>query len=194
MATFAPFAAAPRRVPLWLNLLAFQGLWWTTILSVAEGQVWIGPSLVLLAAAAQLAWLPDRGAELRLWLWVVLPGFLIDSALAAGGGFGFPNDRWLMGSLPPWMGGLWLGFALTVRHGLAWLHGRPVVAALFGLIGGPATYLGGAKLGALTIGTPNLLWLSALGSGWAIACGLWFGRPLRTADPLPAAGQAPARP
>ena len=76
------------------------------------------------------------------------------------------------------MGALWLSFALTVRHGLTWLHGRPVLALVFGLVGGPATYLAGSKFSALTIGTPQWVWLLALGCAWGIACALWFLRPL----------------
>lgn len=193
MFSSSPFIEPARRVPVWLNLVGFQGLWWLTILTVAEGQVWIGPIAVLALAALQIALLPDRGAELRAWLLVALPGFLLDSALAAGGAFGFPQDPWLLGVLPPWMAALWLSFAMTVRHGLAWLHGRPVLAAAFGLLGGPATYLAGSKFSALSIETPQALWLSALGSTWGLACSLWFLRPLGKAVRAGAAAELALR-
>ena len=43
---------------------------------------------------------------------------------------------------------MWMNFALTLNHAMAWLKGRPVVGLILGAIGGPLAYFAGAKLGA----------------------------------------------
>jgi hypothetical protein len=43
---------------------------------------------------------------------------------------------------------LWINFATLVNVSLKWLHGRYLLAALPGAVGGPAACYGGAQLGA----------------------------------------------
>ena len=50
---------------------------------------------------------------------------------------------------------------------LRWLRERYLVAALFGLIGGPMSYYAGAKLGGLTFINMQAA-LLALAVGWAL--------------------------
>lgn len=181
----ATLRAPLRPVPSVVNLVLFQGLWWLTILCVPAGLGWVGPAAVLGVLLGQLWWLKDRGCELRALLVTALPGFLLDSLLGYLGAFGFPHDTQLLGSLPLWMGALWLNFALTTRHGLAWLHGRPWLGVAFGALGGPLTYLAGVKFGALVIAAPLPLWLGALALSWGVACGVWFAAPLDRGSGVP---------
>jgi hypothetical protein len=43
-----------------------------------------------------------------------------------------------------------MSFALTMNGCLNWLHGRYILAAVLGFLGGPLSYFGGIKLGAAT--------------------------------------------
>jgi len=73
----------------------------------------------------------------------------------------------IRGTAPYWIVLLWMLFAATLNLSLAWLKPRPLIAALFGAVGGPAAYVAGAKLGALTLTEPAAA-LPALAIGWAV--------------------------
>jgi hypothetical protein len=50
---------------------------------------------------------------------------------------------------------------------MAWLKGRPWLAAFAGAVGGPLAYLAGERLGGLEMSDP-LLALGAQALGWAV--------------------------
>ena len=62
---------------------------------------------------------------------------------------------------------MWLLFATTLNVSLRWLRGNYKAAALLGLIGGPMSYYGGAKLGGLIFINMSAA-LTALALGWAV--------------------------
>jgi hypothetical protein len=74
---------------------------------------------------------------------------------------------WSLDLLPIWMITLWLLFATTLNVSLKWLQGRYLIAAVFGFIGGPLAYWGGAKLGAINW-LQHFELLLALAIGWAL--------------------------
>jgi len=74
------------------------------------------------------------------------------------------GDRWV---LPLWLAVLWLLFASTLRHSLRWTAKAWWLSSLLGAIGGPMSYLGGARLAGvgLPLGLlPSLILLSVI---WA---------------------------
>src|SRR5436190_14499843 len=106
-------------------------------------------------------------------------GVVLDTALSNWGVFSYPSSRadWVSWIVPPWIIALWIGFATLPRFSLAWLARRPAAAALLGAIGGPLSFLGGVRMGAIAprpesaltwivlameyaIVTPLLLWLA----------------------------------
>ena len=62
---------------------------------------------------------------------------------------------------------LWTCFAATLRHSLAWLRARWLLAAVLGAVGGPLAYLGGESLGAISL-TGDLS-IAAISAQYAIA-------------------------
>jgi hypothetical protein len=62
---------------------------------------------------------------------------------------------------------MWMLFATTLNVSMRWLRGKPWLAALFGLAGGPTTYLTGEKLGGIVLSNQPAA-LVALAIGWAI--------------------------
>ncbi len=60
---------------------------------------------------------------------------------------------------------LWVNQATTLNSCMAWLRGHYLAGSLFGAVGGPLAYLGGAKLGAATL--PSTHGLVILGITWA---------------------------
>jgi hypothetical protein len=75
------------------------------------------------------------------------------------------------------MVGLWMNFAATLNVSMVWLRGRYLLAAVFGAIGGPLAYYGGAKLGA-TEALPSLNGMLVLAVGWGVMTPLlvWLAR------------------
>ena len=150
------------------NFLMFQAAWFATVLGAANGAPWMGPVAVLAVVAAHLRRTRQPGVESRLILGSVLLGLLGDSLVLATGWISYPNGLWVPGIAPYWILALWAVFATTLNVSLRWIHGRYALAAVFGAIGGPLSYLAGAKLGAMTIvaTAPALIALALL---WALA-------------------------
>lgn len=166
-----------------VNFAAFQVTWFASVLGAAAGVDWAGPAcvaawLTLHLRAQGVAW---RG-EAALLAGAGVLGFTMDSALVQAGVLRF-HDAGLFA--PAWMTALWLALAATLRHSLAWLAGRPVLAALLGLVGGPAAYLAGERLGALAV-ADGMAALLLIALSWALAMPVV----LRAASAVPAAAGA----
>jgi hypothetical protein len=138
----------------WGQLLGFNLYWW---LAVSEQMLW--PLGLLLAL--HLLCSPTPWRDLRL-LPLALFGCALDYGLTVLGLFEFDDG------FPSWLVLLWLGFALTLAHGLAWLAALPRwQQAVLGGFGGAGSYLIGVGLGAVHLG-------SEIG-GWDIGEGSWSG-------------------
>jgi hypothetical protein len=62
---------------------------------------------------------------------------------------------------------MWVLFATTLNVSMRWMRGSPKLAAVFGVTGGPTTYLAGKELGGIElINEPAAL--IALAIGWGI--------------------------
>lgn len=161
-----------------INVALYQLGWFACVLGAAWGSPLTGALLALLLLATHLLLASERGAELRLMLCTCLLGVGIDSSQQALGLFRFTADPAWPLWLPLWVFVIWAQFATLFRYALFWLSGRPLLAAVFGLLGGPLAYGAGVRLGAAQFGdnlaasllslalvwallTPLLLWLSA---------------------------------
>lgn len=134
-----------------VNFALFQIGWFACVLGAADprpAMAWAGPLVVLLLLAVHLGRSRESSSELRLLIGVGLFGFAVDSVLSATDVLRY-EDRLVAWLAPPWIVALWLMFAATFRHSLAWLAPRPAVAFLLGAVGGPLSYAAGARLGAL---------------------------------------------
>ena len=150
------------------NFLFFQAGWFATVLGAANGAPWLGPLAVLVAVVLHLRTANDAAAELRLLASAVALGLLADSLLLATGWIAYPNGSWLPGLAPYWIVTLWALFATTLNVSMRWMSGRYLLAAVFGAIGGPLSYLAGARLGAMTFVQTEAA-LAALAVGWGLA-------------------------
>ena len=82
------------------------------------------------------------------------------------------------GTAPYWIVAIWALFAITLNVSMRALRDRLWLGALLGLVGGPAAYYSGAKLGALTL-VQALPALAALALGWALVTPLLLTLALR---------------
>lgn len=151
-----------------INLLVFDAAWFVTVKGAAMGFPWLGPLVTLLVLAYHLRTTGQRSAELRLAAFALFLGFVTDSLLLATGWIGYPNGQWIPGLAPYWIIMMWVLFATTLNVSMRWLHGRPRLAFLLGAVGGPVSYLGGAKIGAMTF-VATAPALVALAIAWGVA-------------------------
>jgi hypothetical protein len=155
------------------RLVSFVGAqlcWWGCVL--LAGTPW-----AIAAVVGTVAWVAlhvTRSSrprhELALVVFTTALGVVVDGALIAAGAIAFPAAV-ALGPLPTplWMVALWTSFATMLSSTLApVLRSRPL-SVVFGIVGGPLSYLGGSRLGPLTIVEPvlpSLVWIAAF---WGLA-------------------------
>jgi hypothetical protein len=154
-------------LPVLRNFIGFQVGWLACVLGAAYGLAWAGTTVALAIVGWHLAQALRPRAELMLVLITATLGATFDSVLTALGWVHFPHGTLLTGAAPHWMVALWMLFATTLNVSLRWLKRSALLAALFGLIGGPLAYLGGAKLGAVVFVEQRAALLT-LAIGWML--------------------------
>ena len=153
----------------WINFALFQLGWFACVLGSAKGRPWTGPAFVAFALAVHLR-SPERRREAGLIACAALGGTALDSVLVSAGIYRPASGLLLPWLAPPWITALWFLFATTLRHCLGWLAGRYTLAALFGFLGSPMSFLAAERLGALSLpadGRPMSLFTFAW--TWALA-------------------------
>lgn len=169
MASFTDALQHPtaRLLRLALGFALFQGAWFLCVIGAARGQA--GPGIVAVAAllALFLAFSRARSIEFALIGLALAVGLVWDSLLARTGLVVYASPGPLAGWAPAWILALWALFAPMLREPLRWLHGRPVIAALVGGVGGALSYSAAARLGACRFPDPVLA-LAVLGVGWGL--------------------------
>lgn len=150
------------------NVIGYQLLWLACVVGAGNGKPWLGPLVALAFVGATLIASSKPGNDVGALL-VVLPlGLALDSAFAASGWLVYAQAWPWQLAAPAWIWALWAGFALTLNRSLAFLHGRPWLAALLGLIGGPLAYWAAGSLGAVAFAVPPAWPLAALALSWAV--------------------------
>lgn len=170
-----PAAATRGNGATLINLALYQVGWFACVLGAANGRPWVGAGLALVLVAVHVALVRDRGRTARLLLAAAALGLLLDSLQLNLGVFRYPSGTPLEGLAPPWIVVLWLQFATLLHFGLRWLSGRYGLAALLGFLGGPLSFWGGERLGAIEFASPAA-YLS-LACVWSLAMPtlIWLG-------------------
>lgn len=151
-----------------LNFILFQLGWFTCVLGAAHNVAWLGPVTVLAIVVIHLVLSLRPSAELKLVLWAMTLGLATDSLLLASGWLSYSGGSLAGAFAPYWLVAMWALFATTLNVSMRWLKGRFGLAILMGAIGGPLSYYGGQKLGAMQFIAPMQA-LIALAIAWAIA-------------------------
>jgi hypothetical protein len=152
-----------------LNFVLFQAGWFACVLGGAHGM-----HVAAVAAAGAIIGVSlwrfsaDRMSDVRLLVAVALIGFCVDSANLGFGVFELIGAPRFPHLCPLWLVALWALFGTTLRGSLSWLAGRYGLAALLGAVAGPLSYLGGAKLGAVTLHPNRAFSIAALATAWAV--------------------------
>jgi hypothetical protein len=154
-------------VGLIVSFLVFQGAWFACVLGAAWGRPDLGVTIALLVCGAHLALSAGRRNDLVLACAALALGLIWDTAMLRFGVVGYAAPGPVPGWAPGWILALWLLFATLLRGPLRWLHGRTLLAALLGGVGGPLSYLGAVRLGAGSFRNVEEAML-VLGLGWAV--------------------------
>lgn len=157
-----------------LYAVAWTATWWALILSATGDCL---PWMLAGAYGLLLAHLIVARAQWRDWLPSVigacLAAILIDGVLATLGILSFAHHE-LPAPVPPlWILCLWLWFALAFHNCLNWLHGRIVIAILFGTISAVAGYYGGMHFGVVTTSIAPAAALGLIAAGFALVTPLF---------------------
>jgi hypothetical protein len=192
-----PQSGAARAMRLGIGFVLIQAAWFACVIGAASGQgaqvAWAIAAAVAVVAVL-VAWSNDRGAEVRLIALALAIGAVWDSLLAHTGVVVYASPGPVPGWTPAWILALWALFAPMLREPLRWLHGRPLLAALLGGVGGALSYAAAERLGACQFSDPTLA-LAVLGVGWALIVPLLLAaaqRIERAAVPAPAARSSEA--
>jgi hypothetical protein len=150
-----------------LNATFYEVGWLCCVLGASWGYPVTGGLLALALVGIHLWLASSRQSEILLILSSCLLGVIVDSSQQALGLFTFKTDSSWPLWLPLWVFVIWAQFATLFHYALYWLKGRYLVAALFGLIGGPLAYWGGIRLGAASFGENPTVTIIVLALVWA---------------------------
>ena len=112
--------------------------------------------------------------EAQLIVKLLIVGFLVETiAINTGALVSDVQSDYLAFSswLPPlWLLCLWVLFATTLSHGLAWLSRRPLLCAVLAILSAPSSYFAGSLLSPyMSLGDSRVLSLLIIGILWAIS-------------------------
>jgi hypothetical protein len=155
-------------VNLWINAIFYQATWLITIAGAARGWWWAGPIALVVFISWQLAVSPQRRADALLVLYAAAIGFVIDSAFAQTHLISYAAATPWAHLAPVWIITLWMSFALTLNHSLAYLKTHALVAAALGGVGAPLAYSAAMQWGALAFPIAALPSLILLAACWAV--------------------------
>jgi len=159
------------------NAMLFHLSWIAIVLAQSSA---IALAVVAAHLLVHFALLGRGRGEVGLVAGVAAAGVVLDQLLFLAGVFNLDGRAALA---PLWLMCLWPVFATTLLHAFAGLHGRPVVAAVLGAVGGAAAYVAGVRLSAVDFGSAlwgplilALLWAALLPLLLGIAARVGRGR------------------
>lgn len=150
-----------------INLSLFKAGWLAAVFAAAASLPVLGTAVIGIAVAVHL-WRSDepRGEFLLLALAAAI-GFVWESLLVYTGIVQYGENTALAAIAPYWIVAMWVLFATTLNVGMRWLRKNLLVAAIFGGLGGPMSFLAGEKAGAVSFSDTTTA-LVVIGLGWAV--------------------------
>lgn len=156
------------------NAVGFQLVWASCVLGAAQGVAWVGATAALVFAALVLCFGGKPRDDLVALLLTLPLGMALDSSFSVFGWLDYARAD-ANGLAPAWIAALWMGFAFTLNHSLAFLRDRIWLAVLLGLICAPLSYLAAQRFGAVQFVAASHAALPMLAVAWALLLPLLFG-------------------
>ena len=152
-----------------VNFALFDVGWLVIVLAGKHGRTLEAVAAAMVVVGVNLWTLDGKRLEyLRLLGLVMLIGFVVDSANLLFGVFALNGSPRFPYLCPLWLAALWAAFGTTLRSSLCWLAGRYWLSAVLGAVAGAASYLAGARLGAVTLNPNRIISTAVLAATWAL--------------------------
>jgi hypothetical protein len=150
-----------------LNGVLFQLTWFACVLGgAASTSVWGVAAVVLLLGHAGFTGTLSRDVVLASAAAAI--GFLVETFWIQTGVLDYGGAT----VAPFWIVLLWAAVGLSLNHCLSMFKSRPWLGGSLAGLGAPLSYLGGERLGAVSIADPlQLLWISVV---WLLLFALAF--------------------
>lgn len=140
-----------------INFGLFQASWFAAAFYTQYASI-----IIALLILVHYLLSPNRAADLKVLAMLVL-GLAVDGLHIKAGTF------FAQTFFPLWLALLWCIFLMSLNHSLRWITEKPLYwAALFGGIGGCASYIGGIKTGALSTALPLEIAALIIACSWAM--------------------------
>lgn len=152
-----------------INFFGFQSVWFLSLFGAGTHRSWLGAIALLAFTAWHFRAVPNPRAEFVIVLVACAVGFVVDTAFIQANLLAYAEPLPFAAVAPYWILGMWVNFALTLNGSMRWLHGRYLLSALLGAIGGPLAYVAGIRLGAAELLSSGLVVYGALAGVWALA-------------------------
>lgn len=151
-----------------INFIFFQVLWFACVLGAAEGVVWPGIVTLLAFLVWQLQASRRVSGDITILIVATIVGILIDTLWIKMGLLRYEANYPIAGAAPIWIVCLWIGFALTINHSLAWLKSKILIAVTLSMVSAPLSYFAGHRFGALEFLTDIPTALFVLAVAWGV--------------------------
>jgi len=148
------------------NFILFQAAWFICVLGAAYDLTYPALGISMLILIVHFALIKNRLLELKLIMIAGFFGLVFDGALLNFDLIIYNDPGVPYPITPIWIVMLWMIFAMTLNHSLAWLSKKIYLSFIFGALGGPLAYIAGEELGAITLLGMNAI--VTLSVGWAI--------------------------
>jgi hypothetical protein len=152
-----------------INFFGFQSVWFLSLFGAGTQRSWLGAIALLAFTVWHFRAVPNPRAEFVIVLVACAVGFVVDTGFIQAHLLAYAEPLPFASVAPYWILGMWVNFALTLNGSMRWLHGRYVLAALLGAIGGPMAYFAGIRLGAAELLASDVVVYGALAAVWAVA-------------------------
>ncbi|MEH6592086.1 MAG: DUF2878 domain-containing protein [Halioglobus sp.] len=143
------------------NGLMFNVSWFAIVVSQSA---LLAISIAIIHLVVHFRLMGRGTVEVSLIAGVSVLGIAIDQALFGAGVF----TQGGIASLPPvWMSCIWPVLATTLLHAFSGLAHRPLLAMMFGAIGGAGSYMAGTRMSDVDFGSP-IMGPVIMGVLWAL--------------------------
>ena len=151
------------------NFVGFQSVWFLSLFGAGTHRSWLGAIALAVFTAWHFRSVHNPRAELVLVATACMVGLVVDTIFIQTHLLAYAEPLPFAAVAPYWILGMWINFALTLNGSMRWLHGRYLLAAALGAIGGPLAYAAGVKLGAAALLASDVVVYGVLAVVWAIA-------------------------
>lgn len=152
-----------------INFIALQVIWLIAVIGASKDMIWPSAIMLIIFLFWQLSPKRRHPDDFKFIGLSFLAGIILDSTWQLLGHINFNAPLPIFSFISPlWIVFLWIAFALTINHSLAWLKKYPILAVLLGFIGAPLSYFAGVKLGALSYPNGPILISLMIGTSWAL--------------------------